>query len=546
MLNKRSVALAWPVLLAITTFCAADQQPISIDGLYDDWAAVAPAHQDPTGDGGSNGVDFQRLWIADDPRFLFLRFELGAEVDLSENNGLRIYLDTDANSQTGLAIAGIGAELQWRMGSRSGTFYYQGQSSVQHDDIRFREAPTITATAVELAFGRDTLPDGTHPLFIGPTVRIVLRDTTGGDQLPDSGDTLSYTLDQGELPPESTIPLERVCSADLRLTTYNVRNDSPWDSGQEPRFGRQLAAVAPDILNFQEIYSHSATQTAELVERWVPAGPGQSWHAAKNSDCITVSRYEIMGTWTLDSNLAVLLDTSAVLGSELLIINAHLPCCANDSGRQAEIDRIMAFIRDAQQPGGPLTLPPNTPILITGDLNLVGLAQQLTSLCTGDIVNEGTFGPDFLPDWDGSELTNSISRQTEKRMGYTWRNDSSSYWPGQLDYVIYTDHVLTAGNNFILYTPEMSPENLGAYGLLSTDSLASDHLLFCTDFRAVNANPGDVNGDGRVDLSDLAILLANYGTTGGASYQDGDLDQDGDVDLSDLAVLLAAYGTTCP
>ena len=530
----------------MTTLCAADQQPISIDGLFDDWAEVAPAHQDPAGDGGSNGVDFQRLWIADDQRFLFLRFELGAETDLSENNGLRIYLDTDANSQTGLAIAGIGAELEWRMGSRSGTFYYQGQSSVQHDDLRFREAPTITASMLELAFGRDTLPDGAHPLFIGPTVRVVLRDTTGGDQLPDSGGTLSYTLDQGELPPESTIPLERVCTADLRLTTYTVLGDSPWDSGQEPRFGRQLAAVAPDILNFQEIYSHSATQTAELVERWVPAGPGQSWHAAKNSDCITVSRYEIIGTWTLDSNLAVLLDTSAVLGSELLIINAHLPCCANDSGRQAEIDRIMAFIRDAQQPGGPLDLPPNTPILITGDLNLVGLSQQLTSLCNGDIVNEGTFGPDFLPDWDGSELANSISRQTEKRMGYTWRNDSSSYWPGQLDYVIYTDHVLTPGNNFILYTPEMSPENLGAHGLLSTDSLASDHLLFCTDFRAVDANPGDLNGDGNVDLSDLAKLLANYGTTAGASYQDGDLDQDGDVDLTDLAELLAAYGTTCP
>ena len=244
--------------------------------------------------------------------------------------------------------------------------------------------------------------------------------------------------------------------------------------------------------------------------------------------------------------MAVLLDTSAVLDSELLIINAHLPCCANDSGRQAEIDRIMAFIRDARQPGGPLDLPPNTPILITGDLNLVGLSQQLTSLCNGDIVNEGTFGPDFLPDWDGSELANSISRQTEKRMGYTWRNDSSSYWPGQLDYVIYTDHVLTPGNNFILYTPEMSPENLGAHGLLSTDSLASDHLLFCTDFRAVDANPGDLNGDGNVDLSDLAKLLANYGTTAGASYQDGDLDQDGDVDLTDLAELLAAYGTTCP
>ena len=56
----------------------------------------------------------------------------------------------------------------------------------------------------------------------------------------------------------------------------------------------------------------------------------------------------------------------------------------------------------------------------------------------------------------------------------------------------------------------------------------------------------DLDGDGQVGLSDLAQLLANYGTTGGATYAMGDLDGDGDVDLSDLAALLALYGMTYP
>jgi len=46
--------------------------------------------------------------------------------------------------------------------------------------------------------------------------------------------------------------------------------------------------------------------------------------------------------------------------------------------------------------------------------------------------------------------------------------------------------------------------------------------------------------------ADLAQLLANYGTTSGATYEDGDIDADGDVDLADLAALLAHYGEPCP
>ena len=55
--------------------------------------------------------------------------------------------------------------------------------------------------------------------------------------------------------------------------------------------------------------------------------------------------------------------------------------------------------------------------------------------------------------------------------------------------------------------------------------------------------PGDLDGDGHVDLSDLAELLAHYGATSGATYGQGDIDADGDVDIGDLAELLGVYGT---
>ncbi len=56
---------------------------------------------------------------------------------------------------------------------------------------------------------------------------------------------------------------------------------------------------------------------------------------------------------------------------------------------------------------------------------------------------------------------------------------------------------------------------------------------------------GDLDGDGDVDLTDLSVLLANFGTTSGATPEMGDLDGDGDVDLTDLSGVLNAFGTAC-
>jgi hypothetical protein len=57
---------------------------------------------------------------------------------------------------------------------------------------------------------------------------------------------------------------------------------------------------------------------------------------------------------------------------------------------------------------------------------------------------------------------------------------------------------------------------------------------------------GDLNGDGSVDLTDLATLLGNYGTLSGANADDGDTDGDHDVDLADLTALLSSFGQSCP
>lgn len=58
--------------------------------------------------------------------------------------------------------------------------------------------------------------------------------------------------------------------------------------------------------------------------------------------------------------------------------------------------------------------------------------------------------------------------------------------------------------------------------------------------------PWDLSDDDSLGVEDLAILLAHFGMDIGAAWADGDIDADGDVDLSDLAELLARFGSVCP
>jgi hypothetical protein len=55
--------------------------------------------------------------------------------------------------------------------------------------------------------------------------------------------------------------------------------------------------------------------------------------------------------------------------------------------------------------------------------------------------------------------------------------------------------------------------------------------------------PGDANGDGAVNVSDLSLLAANYGVTNNATWAMGDFTGDGAVNVSDLSLLAANYGS---
>jgi hypothetical protein len=64
-------------------------------------------------------------------------------------------------------------------------------------------------------------------------------------------------------------------------------------------------------------------------------------------------------------------------------------------------------------------------------------------------------------------------------------------------------------------------------------------ILIWKSFAAPNPNlPSDLNGDNTVNITDLSILLSDYGTTN----SNADINSDGAVNILDLSALLSHYG----
>jgi endonuclease/exonuclease/phosphatase family metal-dependent hydrolase len=448
-------------------------------------------------------VDLQRLWVAHGPRHLFLRVQLDTVFSLSADNSLALHLDTDDDPSTGRAVHGLGAEVTWAFGRRTGIVAADGRTvEVGHDALGISYLPTVWARTFEVALDRSARPAG-HPLFRGGRLRMAL--TLDGDRLPDAEGGLGYRL--SATPVERSVPrLRAPASGSLRLLSYNVRRDGLFKSATQAAFGRILRAVDADVIGFQEVYEHSATATGRVVDSLMAVGAasgaegpesGDEWAVAKaGPDLVVASRHPVLDVHAIPGyedyeSGAFLLDTREALGRRLVLVVMHPPCCnvgpedgapSRNVQRQLIVDGVAAFLRDLRAGTGPLDVPENTPIAVLGDMNFVGDPQQARTLRTGDIVNEGRFGPAAAPDWDGSPLLDVNPGQTERPMHTTWIDAESPFPPGRLDYIYFSDSVVRATHAFVLHTPALADSTLAAYGLRANDTrIASDHLPLVVD-----------------------------------------------------------------
>lgn len=459
---------------------------VYVDGEGEDWDSLSVRHVDA--DGEEARVDLRRLSLAHSQEHLFFRIELDEAVHLQEDSGLTLYLDVDNDPDTGTKTLGLGADVVWNFAEQSGHVEMEGTGrEVGHADIGLTPLPTVRSDVFEIALDRSARPLDSTVLFRGDSLRVAL--TSRGDRLPNEDGGLGYVLGSTNVELEAP-SLSSPTAGAVRLVSYNVERDALFEADVQPSYGRILEAVSADVMAFQEVYDHSADETKAVVEEEL--GLVNDWHWEKKGfDLIIGSRFPIDGVHAIPNtdegfrSGAFLLDTEAPLGRPLMVITMHLPCC-NDPGRNAHrqrlVDQVIAFIRKVKNGDGPFPIAENTPIVILGDMNFVGDAQQPRTLQTGEIVNTEEFGSPLAPDWDGTDLMDTNPRQTASPMHTTWIDAGSPFAPGRLDYAFLTDSVLKVEQAFVLRTATLSADQRTTYRLQSGDTdAASDHLPVILD-----------------------------------------------------------------
>ena len=315
------------ILLLINQQVVAQALPIVLDGFYDDWNTSNFNYTDNTNDGGA--IDFYDMSVTNDEDFLYVRFRLNMELDLTDNNVITLHLDTDNNTSTGSFVHGIGTDLRVNFGFRSANLYHPSIVTGDFNDIDFRVNPTVTGDQFEIAISRTATVQGNPVFSNSDTIKVALKDnSTNGDVMPDVGTSFTYVMDNT---PTAISPIDfEVDVVDgLRLMTYNMENDGLTDANRRPSFDRIIQAVDPDILTFNEGWNIPVTSAINYMNLILPQV--STWYGYKTGGVITLSKFPMLEDWNIFNSRAngSLIDvSSANFGHDSIWqVTCRISCC---------------------------------------------------------------------------------------------------------------------------------------------------------------------------------------------------------------------------
>ena len=487
------------------TFDVLSQTTIKIDGFFDDWNANFNTYIDDSTD--SQGVELLDFSVCNDNEYLYIKIRCGSEIDLTEQffnpAEVMINIDADNNVSTGYFTNNIGSEYGINFFDK---FIFDDSDSNLVDtlslyDLDIIPLPTYSSDEFEIAINRSLFSD---------TICISIRETIGNDFMPDNGSVFTYIFDNCSSPTTTAIDFLKNDPLHLRLMTYNVLSNGLINNNRIDEHRRIFASANADIITFQECGNTTYNDVLGFLNTSPIYYP--YIYPDLNSGNLTISKYPSLQSWQVANKIdAELIDLpDSIYSTDILIINGHPPCCSNNQGRQENFDAFIEFIHDAKTIGGVIDLPINTPIIFSGDMNLVGYSEQYYTIINGTISDTATFGNGGFPDWDNTPLEDQICYFNEKDIAYTWDNPSpNAFPPGRLDFVFFTNSVMSKDKSFIISTEHMSSSLLVKNNLFWDDTkIASDHFPVIVDFVLPTINPtGIIDNNLEKDIIRIKDLL---------------------------------------
>lgn len=372
-----------------------------------------------------------------------------------------------------------------------------------------------------------------------------------------TGSTMAYCETSG------IANYEREHPNDIRVMSYNLHGDLDPQQLSENAFSRIVFAVNPDIVVFQEVTGSIAD--AEDFSGWLNHQlPQNSWQVLVGlsggvrtivASHLPMSMQEIdtipeSSTRGVTMCLVDLPDST--FSRDAYILGVHFKCCDYDGDndkRQKSADAIATWMGDARFAGRHIDLPFGTPMILTGDMNLVGGPQPEITMLTGDIIDESTYCTDIKGDWDNTNLLDVAPMNPNTGDDFTWQG-SDWYDPSRLDRFMVTDSAMTIGNNYVLNTDTMSSYELSVLGLQASDTLpssSSDHLPIVFDFQPnleSSTCSGDSNGDGVIGVNDILAVIDDWAPDGTVCCPGcvGDVDGNLVVDVADILFVVGNWG----
>lgn len=448
-----------------------------------------------------------REWPTDsvawaDQDYIYLRFTVENErfTLQSAPKTVAILIDADGSAATGMAgtqepTAGIGVDLEIQCSplDPNGGAPTKGvacfavaadgtRTKIDNAELDVSFAPTFASEWYEMRVKRSAAIGTMAAGDAGGTARGVVVMTDAAGEIEAWADPFGIILPPARRAGEpvaagdvgaGVIPAR--ANGTLRVMTLNVLKSGPVT--RPDSFARLLNAATPDVVLLEEWDEGDATSVQAWFTTLVKSESG--WHVLKpaGSSVAIASRYPITalggpaegvkkddgGDWKVRY---VAGKVNSPIGP-VAVAAMHLKCCGSadsweDQLRLREARAINATFGAAAK---------DVKVRVMGgDLNLVGARPPLDALRAGI-------------DSDATDLSVVDPVVSGDRAMYTWVDWGTTFTPGRLDYIVYSDASAEVVRSFVLDTSRLSDAALNAAGLSRSDSLATDHRPVVVDVR---------------------------------------------------------------